>query len=128
MNIPTEGHVVNICPPIDWNDAAKTADAFSMENYSHVDIIVTQGVVAAATTVTVEECTSAAGAGNTAIGFDYYAETTAAGDTFIGFFLAGLIRTGQPAEAIEEGCRAAALCVTRHGAANSIPQAHELKS
>jgi ribokinase len=48
-------------------------------------------------------------------------DTTAAGDTFIGFFLAELTRSGDPARALHLGCCAAALCVTRVGAADSIP-------
>lgn len=54
-------------------------------------------------------------------------DTTGAGDTFTGFFLAGLIETEQPKTALELGCRAAALCVTRAGAANSIPLRADLK-
>jgi ribokinase len=48
-------------------------------------------------------------------------DTTAAGDTFIGFFLAEIMRSGDPAKALALGCRAAALCVTRAGASDSIP-------
>lgn len=53
-------------------------------------------------------------------------DTTAAGDTFIGYFLAELMRTGKPASALQLGCRAAALCVTRPGASDSVPWRHEL--
>ncbi len=53
-------------------------------------------------------------------------DTTAAGDTFIGYMLAGLALR-QPVEAaLETACRAAALCVTKHGAAESIPTRQEL--
>lgn len=55
-------------------------------------------------------------------------DTTAAGDTFIGFFLAELMRTDDPAKALEMGCRAAAICVTRPGASDSIPFRHELET
>lgn len=48
-------------------------------------------------------------------------DTTAAGDTFIGFFLAELMRGGDPARALKLGCHAAAICVTRAGASDSIP-------
>jgi ribokinase len=48
-------------------------------------------------------------------------DTTAAGDTFVGFFLAELMRTGNPRTATANGCAAAAICVTRAGAADSIP-------
>ena len=53
-------------------------------------------------------------------------DTTAAGDTFIGYFLAARAR-GEPAEAaLELACRAAAVCVSRPGAMDSIPEAGEL--
>jgi ribokinase len=48
-------------------------------------------------------------------------DTTAAGDTFIGFFLAGLTEAMPADRAIDLGCRAAALSVTRPGAMDSIP-------
>lgn len=54
-------------------------------------------------------------------------DTTGAGDTFIGFFLAELIRTADPKMALACASRAAALCVTRHGAADSIPHRTELE-
>lgn len=54
-------------------------------------------------------------------------DTTAAGDTFIGFFLAEWVQTGDPARALAVGCRAAAICVTRPGASDSIPRAGELE-
>jgi ribokinase len=54
-------------------------------------------------------------------------DTTAAGDTFIGFFLAELLATGDPERALAAGCRAAAVCVTRPGAADSIPSREQLR-
>jgi len=53
-------------------------------------------------------------------------DTTAAGDTFVGFFLAEMIRTNDPPKALRLACRAAAVCVTRPGAADSIPRRQEL--
>jgi len=53
-------------------------------------------------------------------------DTTAAGDTFIGYFLAEWLQSSDPAAALALGCRAAALCVTRPGAADSIPRRNEL--
>jgi ribokinase len=55
-------------------------------------------------------------------------DTTAAGDTFIGYFLAELISSGNPASALAKGCRAATICVTRAGAADSIPLQHEVEN
>ena len=53
-------------------------------------------------------------------------DTTAAGDTFIGGFAAGLVRGLDEGEAIAFGQRAAALSVTRAGAQPSIPYLAEL--
>lgn len=53
-------------------------------------------------------------------------ETTAAGDTFIGFFLAELLRSGELGKALKLGCKAGACCVSRPGAAESIPTLAEL--
>ncbi|MDO9224444.1 MAG: ribokinase [Pseudomonadota bacterium] len=55
-------------------------------------------------------------------------DTTAAGDTFIGYFLAELMQTGDPVNALAKGCRAAAICVTRAGASDSIPSRNELET
>lgn len=53
-------------------------------------------------------------------------DTTAAGDTFIGYFLAGLAAGEPPKAALESATCAAAICVTRAGAAPSIPRRAEL--
>jgi len=53
-------------------------------------------------------------------------DTTAAGDTFIGYFLAEMMRTGAPDKALPLGCYAAAVCVTRQGASDSIPVLSEV--
>ncbi len=49
-------------------------------------------------------------------------DTTAAGDTFIGFFMAAFLRHLPLHEAIEQGMRAASICITREGACASIPK------
>ena len=54
-------------------------------------------------------------------------DTTGAGDTFIGYMLAELTRKRPIESAMDTACRAAALCVTRPGAADSIPTLHDLK-
>ena len=81
FTVAEQGHVVNALPPLDIDAAAQTSDAFSMAEYSHASIILQLGVTGAAATVTVKESTDNAGSGATAIAFDYYGETTAAGDT-----------------------------------------------
>ena len=53
-------------------------------------------------------------------------DTTAAGDTFTGYFLHTLNVTGDPAVALARAARAAALCITRDGAADSIPAAGDV--
>lgn len=53
-------------------------------------------------------------------------DSTGAGDTFIGFFLAELIKSNDPKSALACASRAAAICITRHGAADSIPSRKEL--
>lgn len=53
-------------------------------------------------------------------------DTTAAGDTFIGYFAASVIRGLAPDKCLAYACKAAAISVTRKGAANSIPAATEV--
>ena len=55
-------------------------------------------------------------------------DTTAAGDTFIGYFLASRLGGRSLEQSLETGCRAAALCVSRAGAMQSIPTPGELTS
>jgi ribokinase len=54
-------------------------------------------------------------------------DSTAAGDTFAGYFLANLARAEPPEQALRHAARAAALCVTRHGSLDSIPHRTELE-
>ena len=53
-------------------------------------------------------------------------DTTSAGDTFCGFFLSSVIRGATPAEALKYAAKAAAVTVSRPGAAVSIPYAEEI--
>ena len=54
-------------------------------------------------------------------------DTTAAGDTFTGYFLAGLLRGEPLPRCLDRASRAAAIAVSRPGAAPSIPFARELE-
>ncbi|MFC1736766.1 ribokinase [Candidatus Hydrogenedentota bacterium] len=54
-------------------------------------------------------------------------DTTAAGDTFTGFFLAAYSSGMDVQASLERGCRAAAICVTRKGATPSIPLLSEIE-
>jgi len=53
-------------------------------------------------------------------------DTTAAGDTFTGYYLAGIINGLETASALSRGCMAAALAIGRKGAAASIPMSAEV--
>jgi len=53
-------------------------------------------------------------------------DTTSAGDTFSGYFLAGLAAGMSPAEALAQASKAAAITVSRPGASPSIPRIAEI--
>ncbi len=53
-------------------------------------------------------------------------DTTAAGDTFAGYFLATLSNGGDPETALQRASKAAAIAVTRPGASDSIPTLQEV--
>ncbi|MDP2989019.1 MAG: PfkB family carbohydrate kinase, partial [Kiritimatiellota bacterium] len=53
---------------------------------------------------------------------------TAAGDTFIGYYLAGRVDGKSPVECLSQACAAAAICVTRPGAMDSIPSMREVRA
>lgn len=53
-------------------------------------------------------------------------DTTAAGDTFTGFFLGALLRGEEPEKAMALAAKASAIAVTRPGAAPSIPALDEV--
>lgn len=79
FNIAEAGHVINALPPISLAGGA-TSDYWNMEGYSHVDIIVSLGAAVQVEQVLVYQSEDNAGAGEDAIEFKYYSETTAAGD------------------------------------------------
>ena len=54
-------------------------------------------------------------------------DTTAAGDTFTGYLLAGMARGEDMAKCLEEGSKASAIAVTREGATTSIPVLAEVQ-
>lgn len=53
-------------------------------------------------------------------------DTTAAGDTFIGYFLSEYSNHADAKKALRRGCAASAIAVTREGAAQSIPSQKEV--
>jgi len=81
INLAEQCHVVNILPPQSISGAV-TSDVFSLKNHQHATIIVTAGATNAdAGNITLEECDDFTPTNDTAIGFSYYKEETAAGDT-----------------------------------------------
>ena len=54
-------------------------------------------------------------------------DTTGTGDTFIGFFLAALVKEKELETALTEASAAAAICATLSGAASSIPELEEVQ-
>lgn len=52
-------------------------------------------------------------------------DTTGAGDTYLGYFLAVYLETHDPKTALERAAKAAAIAVTRTGAAEAIPRREE---
>src|SRR5579864_5268325 len=77
FNVAEAGHVALLLPPQNITGASSAAPinpAFSMKNYKHASILIIFGAEATqdATTLFVYLCTSAAGAGATAIPFNYY--------------------------------------------------------
>ena len=55
-------------------------------------------------------------------------DTTAAGDTFTGYFIADYYASGDAAHALDLASRASAIAVTRPGAADSIPLRSEVEA
>ncbi len=53
-------------------------------------------------------------------------DTTAAGDTFVGYFVAEISRGKEPSDAMKTACAASAITVSRKGAAPSIPKLDEV--
>jgi ribokinase len=53
-------------------------------------------------------------------------DTTGAGDTFVGYFLAGLVDGLDAAQSMERAGKAAAIAITRLGAIPSIPMLNDV--
>lgn len=81
-NLIESGHAVLALVPIDANAGAQTSSSVNTKLGERVTFFVLCGVYGAATTVTVEECTTAAGADNVPIAFNYYLSTGVDGSTF----------------------------------------------
>ena len=55
-------------------------------------------------------------------------DTTAAGDTFTGYFLAALLNGSDTETALRTGCAASALAIQKSGAASSIPAREDVEA
>ncbi len=89
------------------------------EKFPHAEIILTLG-----------EDGSIFGKDNEVIEQEAYkinvVDTTAAGDTFTGYYLAGILNGKTFKESLDTASKASAIAVSRHGAAPSIPQRDEV--
>jgi hypothetical protein len=80
FTIAQEGHVVVLQVPVNVTGGA-TAQAFSMKKYQHASIIISIGAQAGQmTSIVLNACTSAAGAGPAAIPFNVFKCETGSGD------------------------------------------------
>lgn len=55
-------------------------------------------------------------------------DTTAAGDTFCGYFIYGILAGESVYDCLKTATSASAVCVSRPGAASSVPYRHEIKN
>lgn len=94
-------------------------EAFFKAQYPHAEVIITLGKAGAVMLK-----------GNDRIQVPAFiveaVDTTAAGDTFIGFFLATYMQNGDAKKALTLACAASAIAVTRAGASPSIPNVEEV--
>jgi ribokinase len=100
------------------------AASLSLDLLAQIDYLVPNEIEAA---MLVGDSSAGSVAADAAAALQALGDTTAAGDTFIGGFVAALAAGRDAASAIALGQRAAAIGVTRHGAQTSIPYLHELE-
>ena len=89
------------------------------ENWSHCEVIITLGK-AGVMMLRKNEVVEVKAFSVDAV------DTTAAGDTFIGYFLSAYSNHADAKQALRRGCGASAIAVTREGAAQSIPSEKEV--
>lgn len=95
-------------------------EAYFKDNWAHAEIIITLGKQGVKMLREDEVLNVSA--------FEVEAiDTTAAGDTFIGYFLSAYNQKQDCAHALKRGCAASALAVTKEGAAQSIPSIEEVE-
>lgn len=114
--IVNEVEAAEICGCEDLDDM----EAYFREDWPHAEVIITLGkagvrMLRAGETLNVPAFNVEA------------VDTTAAGDTFIGFFLSSYSLKGDAEYALRLACAASALAVTKAGAAQSIPDPEDVK-
>ena len=80
ITLVEEGHFINLLVPTSSTGGTGHSNCFHMKEASHATIYVQCGSITNGTTVTVDECNTAAAGSATAITFDYASGT--AGDVF----------------------------------------------
>lgn len=94
-------------------------EAYFRDNWAHAEVLITLGKAGVKML-----------RGDETISVDAFSvdavDTTAAGDTFIGFFLSAYSEDVPAEVALRRACAASAIAVTREGAAQSIPDAEEV--
>ncbi|WP_026377373.1 ribokinase [Aestuariibacter salexigens] len=104
---------------ISGHDALDEIEAYFKQNMPHAEVIITLGkdgvrMLRRDKAISVEAYSVDA------------VDTTAAGDTFIGYFLAAYSNKDSAEQALRRACAASAIAVTRTGAAQSIPDEDEV--
>lgn len=99
-------------------EKSEHAGAWLRDHYPHTEVIITLGKDGA-------QCWSTEGFYSCRAEKVQVVDTTAAGDTFVGYYLANRART-TPQECLSLASRAAGLCVQKPGAADSIPSHADL--
>ena len=99
----------------------ENALAFFQQNWPTTEVIITQGSKGVIHSYK-EQTTELS-----AFAVDVV-DTTAAGDTFVGYFLAQKSQNEHTTDALSNACKAAALTVTQLGASSSIPKLSAVKA
>jgi ribokinase len=113
--------IVNEVEAAELSECAEMVDieAFFHTHFAHAEVIITQGQQGAK--LICKQADNTPDINVSAFVVDAV-DTTAAGDTFIGYFIAHYQQHQQANAALRFACAASALAVTKAGAAQSIPQ------
>jgi ribokinase len=113
--------IVNEVEAAELSECSEMVDieAFFHTHFAHAEVIITQGKQGAK--LISKQADNTPDINVSAFVVDAV-DTTAAGDTFIGYFIAHYQQHQQANAALRFACAASALAVTKAGAAQSIPQ------